>query len=187
MSQRGEDATFCPECGANVENMAYCPDCGESVSTTNRTDPDEPATRQSDENPPAPWNASFEDEYVSVRGRQFHQSEWLSIVGGVVLVLGAFLPWATTPFGSFSGLDFAVGQVTLAVGLFALTPVLNKSVESFTHLLMIGGFGIVGLGLVINHDLSADVSGLGHTITYLGLVALIVVPLLKYYHSNWSG
>ncbi len=166
----GPDA--CPHCGTSLFGDPYCPNCGAAVGVPSVVPKG------------TVLYISRHWRYVIVMGRPIPRSELLAIVGGWLLIVGSLLPWKIMAIGSFGGVDFAPGLVSFVVGVIAILPMFADDELPLWPVLGIGVAGLIGFALVLNLQLTDPISGFGLPLTYLGLGATIVAPVVKYYDQT---
>ncbi|WP_136717031.1 zinc ribbon domain-containing protein [Halorientalis salina] len=175
MSQSEQRGDFCPQCGSDISGANYCPDCGHQIDSRTRTEVQ------------AEPNSAESSEYVSVLGRQFHRSEYMMILGGLLAIVGSFLPWySPSALVTHSGIDIgAVGYFPIIVGAVVLSPlVLDDEDWSLRNMLAGAGLALVGLAFILSSNLPMNEQQIGLLLTEVGLVVIALAPGVKYYYRR---
>lgn len=108
----------------------------------------------------------------AVRSRVFHAGSAGMLVGGLIVLVGSFLPWVMTPFGSLSGTD-GPGLLTLSAGFIAVAgALLPYRRVAIAHALVAGlGIAVIVVWQVVRLvHLSAVTEAWGQLLPGMGLV-----------------
>ena len=113
-------AGYCPNCGKQREGtMRFCSSCGHDFWTGAAGSASAPGATPT---APAPASTAASPQATQTSGVLLPTI--LVLGGGVLLVVGSFLPWATasTVFGSLSrsGVDGGDGWITTIIGVLIL-------------------------------------------------------------------
>jgi len=135
---------------------------------------------------PAPGAASA----TATTGWEWNAASILTVVGAVLVVLGAFLPWAKVGFLSVDGTE-GDGILTLILGLAAgllgalgflkgAKGLLIGSIVCAGLALLIGVYDIANINSVVDGPFGLEVEvGMGLYLTVLGAAAGVAGPILK--------
>lgn len=175
MRQSEQRSGFCPQCGSDISGENYCPDCGHQIDDQTRTEVQaEPDLAES-------------SEYVTVLGRQFHRSAYMMILGGLLAIVGSFLPWySPSALVTYSGIDIgAVGYFPVIVGVVVLSPLaLDDEDWSWQHMLGGSVLAVAGLAFIVFSDLPLNEQQIGLLLAEIGFVLITLAPGVKYYYRR---
>ena len=127
-----------------------------------------------------------------VDGRRIRLAHWVAAIAGVVVFIGAFLPWATVDAGivkaSQSGIEADDGIITLVLGLGVLVTVgLSVYGRSWAGLVTIVlGIAVAVVGIVDWIDAeTTDTDGLAVVSVGAGLVLTTIAGIATAIAGGW--
>lgn len=124
---------------------------------------------------------------MAVLGRQFHRSEYMMVLGGLLAIVGSFLPWySPSALVTYSGIDIgAVGYFPVIIGAVVLSPlVLDDEDWSLRNMMAGAGLAVVGLAFIVSSNLPMNEQQIGLLLTEIGLVVIVLAPGVKYYYRR---
>ena len=134
---------------------------------------------------------TMENPPANPKKSSFGLGQIIGLIGAILLIVGAFLPWGRTAIVDVTGLD-GDGVITLGIGVVAIILLLIKKVPLWITIIL----GVVALAIGIidmrgmaaaNTELGLEAGdefavsiGSGLYLTVVGGVGLIVGPIVGY-------